>query len=180
MYSLRNLCLLVTTIVVAHVMGSCQGPLDTDLSENFNNFAEGVSASGTSSSNGTSASGNSGNTKDSNENEKMAEKLLGMWICYQQDWYEDGEHWDKSYSDERLSLTFNPDGSGRMSSGHGDNEMFEIGGSASFNWSVKNGRIYTSIYEGEVWKIISLSNSSMSLEWVDEDYRIVCKFKKKG
>lgn len=68
-----------------------------------------------------------------------------------------------------------------------DDQLFEIwtyGKKKYFSWVIKEkgGRNYlvTDIYGGEEYQIKKLNSNSLEMTWVDEDYRIYCKFVKVG
>ena len=73
---------------------SCQGSLDTDISELFEQMPSNSSTSNTPSSNGVNGSKNGKNLTE------VANKLIGTWMCIKQTTTEDGESWSESYDED--------------------------------------------------------------------------------
>ena len=115
--------------------------------------------------------------------EEVTSNIVGVWYCVYQEWTEDGETDSKTYEpSSAYSMEFNSDGTGYMQSGR--DELFEIGCSRGqyFTYSVsrkdKHNWIHTDVYDGQDYKVVELSESSLSMTWEDDGYIITCKFVK--
>lgn len=104
--------------------------------------------------------------------------LSGEWICYYQYKEESDYKEDAYYNTDNLTLTFNEDHTGYLKSEHTD-ELLEIGTSQRFTYNLDGAIIYSDVYDGEIWNIISLTETNLELKWQDEDYIIIAKFVKR-
>ena len=128
----------------------------------------------------------SSDDEDGGSIDKATSLIVGSWACVYQEWTEDGETWSSSYEpSSNYFIQLNEDKSGYMISD--SDQLFEIwtwGKKEYFSWVIKekNGRnfLVTDIYSGEEYQIDKLNSNSLEMTWIDEDYRIYCKFEKVG
>ena len=128
----------------------------------------------------------SSDDEDRGSIDKATLLIVGSWACVYQEWTEAGETWSSSYEpSSKYFIQLNEDKSGYMISG--SDQLFEIktsGMKKNFSWVIKekNGRnfLVTDIYSGEEYQINKLNSKSLEMTWIDEDYRIYCKFEKVG
>ena len=127
---------------------------------------------------GSSSDGDGGSGKGSSSSSKInVQQLIGKWICYNQQWTEGSETWQKSYTSDDYYIELHSDYTGELSSG--SDELMEIGRYHTFTWHLNGDKIVANVYlEPDEWKVVSLTDSQMTLYWQDEDYSIVCKFNK--
>ncbi|MBR4730518.1 MAG: hypothetical protein IK075_09725, partial [Prevotella sp.] len=115
----------------------------------------------------------------SDDSEPSNQNIVGTWICYEQTWLEDGETDTATYSDNSKYIIFYDDFTGELrSDGYGLMEISTHGSSKQFTWKLADNKIISNFHGEEVWNVISISDTSLTLQWVDDDLTITCKFKK--
>lgn len=120
----------------------------------------------------------SGDSPSSDLNEQQ---LIGKWICYYQQWIEDGDVEDMTYSSDNIYIVLNADHTGCIRSGNGYEELFEIGTGGKedpFKWYLSGMKIVVDDGSCDEWEVLSLSDNELELRWGDEDYSIIGRFKK--
>lgn len=100
-------------------------------------------------------------------------KLVGKWICSEQEWNDGGDISKSLYLEDKYGMEFYDDYWGKMWAGK--EQLMEMMNGCQFSWMSKNNNIYV---DNDSYKILKLTDSELELEWRDGAYVIKCKFYK--
>ena len=123
--------------------------------------------------------GNNDNNQSSNIN---LSQLCSKWVCYYQQWTQDGETWNKNYTTDEYIIELSSDYKGKIFTGK--DELFEWGAGndgKTFSWTLSGNMIIATYANGtHTWEITSITDDELAMKWEDKEanYVITCKFKK--